>query len=115
METFDLIVVGAGIVGLSTAWRARKAGAKVLVLDKGATAYEASSRATAGSSALVVAAHLFVGRACFLHATGGKAKLPRQLAPQRPHHRAVGLDRGIARRDFVAHQHDATHGRGSRR
>ena len=46
METFDLIVVGAGIVGLSTAWRARKAGAKVLVLDKGATAYEASSRAT---------------------------------------------------------------------
>ena len=46
METFDLIVVGAGIVGLSTAWRARKAGARVLVLDKGATAYEASSRAT---------------------------------------------------------------------
>lgn len=46
MERFDLIVVGAGIVGLSTAWRARKAGARVVVLDKGATAYEASSRAT---------------------------------------------------------------------
>jgi sarcosine oxidase subunit beta len=46
METFDVIVVGAGIVGLATAWRARKAGARVLVLDKGATAYEASSRAT---------------------------------------------------------------------
>lgn len=46
MESFDIIVVGAGIVGLSTAWRARKAGARVLVLDKGATAYEASSRAT---------------------------------------------------------------------
>lgn len=46
METFDLIVVGAGIVGLSTAYRARKSGARVLVLDKGATAYEASSRAT---------------------------------------------------------------------
>ncbi|MDP2738746.1 MAG: FAD-binding oxidoreductase [Pseudorhodobacter sp.] len=46
METYDIIVVGAGIVGLSTAWRARKAGARVLVLDKGPTAYEASSRAT---------------------------------------------------------------------
>lgn len=46
MEHYDLIVVGAGIVGLSTAYRARKAGARVLVLDKGATAYEASSRAT---------------------------------------------------------------------
>lgn len=46
MESFDVIVVGAGILGLSTAWRARKAGARVLVLDKGPTAYEASSRAT---------------------------------------------------------------------
>lgn len=46
MESFDVIVVGAGIVGLSTAWRARKAGARVLVVDKGPTAYEASSRAT---------------------------------------------------------------------
>jgi sarcosine oxidase, subunit beta len=46
MERFDIIVVGAGIVGLATAWRARRAGARVLVLDKGATAYEASSRAT---------------------------------------------------------------------
>lgn len=46
MENYDLIVVGAGIVGLSTAYRARKAGARVLVLDKGPTAYEASSRAT---------------------------------------------------------------------
>lgn len=46
MRGYDLIVVGAGIVGLSTAWRAAKAGARVLVLDKGPTAYEASSRAT---------------------------------------------------------------------
>lgn len=45
-QTYDVIVVGAGIVGLATAWRARKAGARVLVLDKGATAGEASSRAT---------------------------------------------------------------------
>lgn len=46
MEHYDLIVVGAGIVGLSTAYRARRAGARVLVLDKGPMAYEASSRAT---------------------------------------------------------------------
>ena len=46
MQTYDIIVVGAGILGLSTAFRAQLAGAKVLVLDAGATAYEASSRAT---------------------------------------------------------------------
>lgn len=46
MQNYDLIVVGAGILGLATAYQARKAGAKVVVLDKGATAYEASSRAT---------------------------------------------------------------------
>jgi len=46
MDNFDVIVVGAGILGLSTAYRAQKAGAKVLVLDAGATGYEASSRAT---------------------------------------------------------------------
>jgi sarcosine oxidase subunit beta len=45
-ESFDIVVVGAGIVGLSTAWRAAREGARVLVLDKGATAAEASSRAT---------------------------------------------------------------------
>jgi sarcosine oxidase subunit beta len=46
MESYDVIVVGAGIVGLSTGYYLQKAGAKVLVLDKGATAYESSSRAT---------------------------------------------------------------------
>lgn len=46
MPGYDLIVVGAGIVGLATGYYARKAGARVAVLDRGATAYEASSRAT---------------------------------------------------------------------
>lgn len=46
MQSYDLVVVGAGILGLATAYHARKAGAKVVVVDKGATAYEASSRAT---------------------------------------------------------------------
>ena len=39
------------------------------------------------------------------------AQLIRQLAPQRPHHRAVGLGDRVAGRDLVAHQHDAPCGR----
>lgn len=46
MRDWDLIIVGAGIVGLATAYYAQKAGARTIVLDRGATAYEASSRAT---------------------------------------------------------------------
>lgn len=46
MNSFDVVVVGAGIVGLATAYHAQKSGARVLVLDKGAVGYEASSRAT---------------------------------------------------------------------
>jgi sarcosine oxidase, subunit beta len=46
MENYDIIVVGAGLIGLSTAYRAQKAGAKVIVIDRGPVAYEASSRAT---------------------------------------------------------------------
>jgi sarcosine oxidase, subunit beta len=46
MESYDVIVVGGGLIGLSTAYRARKAGAKVIVIDRGPVGYEASSRAT---------------------------------------------------------------------
>lgn len=46
MENYDVVVVGGGLVGLSTAYRAQKAGARVIVLDRGPVAYEASSRAT---------------------------------------------------------------------
>ena len=38
-------------------------------------------------------------------------QLPRQLAPQRPHHRAVRLGDGIARRDADAHQDHPAHRR----
>ena len=46
MNNYDVIVVGSGLLGLSTAYNAQKAGARVLVVDRGAVAYEASSRAT---------------------------------------------------------------------
>lgn len=46
MNNYDVIVVGSGLLGLSTAYHAQKAGSRVLVIDRGAVAYEASSRAT---------------------------------------------------------------------
>lgn len=46
METADVVIIGAGIIGLSTGYWLAKAGAEVVILDKGRTAWEASSRAT---------------------------------------------------------------------
>jgi sarcosine oxidase subunit beta len=46
MQNADVVIIGAGIVGLSTAYWLAKAGAKVIVLDKGRMIAEASSRAT---------------------------------------------------------------------
>jgi sarcosine oxidase, subunit beta len=45
VSTFDLIIVGAGITGLSSGYWLARQGARVLILDKGRVAYEASSRA----------------------------------------------------------------------
>lgn len=44
-RTYDVVVVGAGIVGLACAWRAGQAGLSVLVLDRGAPGAEASAAA----------------------------------------------------------------------
>lgn len=46
MESADVVIIGAGITGLSAGYWMAKAGAKVIVLDKGRIAWEASSRAT---------------------------------------------------------------------
>ncbi|ACC73939.1 FAD-binding oxidoreductase [Paraburkholderia phymatum] len=46
MNTADVVVVGAGVLGLSTAYWLAKTGSKVVVLDKGRTAWEASGRAS---------------------------------------------------------------------
>jgi glycine oxidase len=45
MPERDVVVVGAGIVGLACAWRAAQAGLSVLVLDRGAPAPGASAAA----------------------------------------------------------------------
>ncbi len=46
METYDVAIVGGGVIGLSTGYWLAKRGLSVLVLEKGRVAYEASSRAT---------------------------------------------------------------------
>ena len=46
MDRADVVIIGAGITGLSAGYWMAKAGAKVIVLDKGRVAWEASSRAT---------------------------------------------------------------------
>jgi sarcosine oxidase subunit beta len=46
VEKADVVVIGAGIIGLSSAYWLAKKGAKVIVLDKGRVAWEASGRAT---------------------------------------------------------------------
>ena len=42
MKTWDVIVIGGGVIGLSLAWRLRKAAATVLVVEKGEPAREAT-------------------------------------------------------------------------
>ena len=45
-----VIVIGAGVTGLSAAWWLARSGVDVLVLDKGVVGYEASSRNGGGAS-----------------------------------------------------------------
>lgn len=46
MTTADVVIIGAGIIGLSSGYWLAKAGAKVIILEKGRAGSEASSRAT---------------------------------------------------------------------
>ncbi len=45
VKTWDVIVVGGGIIGLSLAWELRKQGATVLVVERGEPGHEASRAA----------------------------------------------------------------------
>lgn len=49
-ENYDVIVIGAGVTGLSAAWWCARDGLSVLVLDKGTVGAEASSRNGGGAS-----------------------------------------------------------------
>lgn len=46
MDNADVVIIGAGILGLSSGYWLAKAGARVVILDKGRVAWEASGRAT---------------------------------------------------------------------
>ena len=46
MEKADVVIIGAGVIGLATGYWLAKEGAKVIILDKGRAAWEASGRAT---------------------------------------------------------------------
>jgi glycine oxidase len=52
----DVVVAGAGIVGLACAWRAAQAGMSVLVIDRGAEAHGSASAVAAGMLAPVTEA-----------------------------------------------------------
>ena len=43
-EEVDVVIIGAGVIGVCTAWFLRKAGLSVLICEKGRVAGEQSSR-----------------------------------------------------------------------
>ena len=43
-EAVDVVIIGAGVIGISTAWFLMKSGVSVLVCEKGRVAGEQSSR-----------------------------------------------------------------------
>ncbi len=45
MKTWDVLIIGGGVIGLSLAWRLRQSGASVLVVEKGEPAREATHAA----------------------------------------------------------------------
>jgi len=50
MSGAEVIVIGAGVTGLSSAWWLARSGVDVLVIDKGIVGWEASGRNGGGAS-----------------------------------------------------------------
>ena len=50
MTGSNVVVIGAGVTGLSTAWWLARAGVSVTIIDKGVVGWEASSRNGGGAS-----------------------------------------------------------------
>jgi sarcosine oxidase subunit beta len=50
MTGANVVIIGAGVTGLSTAWWLAREGVSVIVLDKGVVGYEASSRNGGGAT-----------------------------------------------------------------
>ena len=55
-KSYDAVIVGAGLIGLASAWRAAERGLSVLVLDRGGVPGEGSSGVAAGMLAPVTEA-----------------------------------------------------------
>lgn len=76
MQSYDVIIVGAGIFGASTAYHLKKAGvSKVLLIDKGS----ASGTGTTGASAAIVRRHY--SNRVLATATGRTIEILRELEP----------------------------------
>lgn len=88
MQTFDLIVVGGGLVGAALAWGAQKAGAQVVLLDEGDQAH----RAARGNFGLVWLQGKGVGTPPYMHWSLRAGRLWPAFAEQLSH--AVGFDIG---------------------
>ena len=45
VKTWDVVIIGGGVIGLSLAWRLRQDGVNVLIVERGEPAREASHAA----------------------------------------------------------------------
>ena len=52
-DPFDILIIGGGIIGLSTAWHLQKQGHKIAVIDKG----EIGSGSSSGNAGMIVPSH----------------------------------------------------------
>ncbi len=78
----DVIIVGAGLVGLALAAALARAGLSVMIADRGSVATSAASRDTDGDGWDQRVYAISPGSACFLHSIGAWQLLPvERIAP----------------------------------